>query len=461
MGEGQFRRKAWTGLASLAVLTTLLFVHASTSTAHAQEQVPAPPGGCWGGALSADPLQCYALEEAQKQAVVEVEGVYDAGPILYIYFSFRREGFWWDDLEQLLREKGREFAENFPDRVSYGSFNVHSCSGRQGDEAYRNCIIDDTFEHGEISPWSSPYEVIDLASGGAEARHSKGGWASWRQLWPIGASGATGDFDVSGVDLTNIPEADCTASKGWADTKGCTEWKEFPGFGIAGLHIGGWADWSHLYVQVKASSDDDSRISAAKQEYLRHYALEDDYLTVIPVKYEFGELWKWTVILNRFAVSSGNGLGVKGARIGINRGAYDVTLYPVKDFLVADGDDRSTRRETIHVWATDAQRVATALPQLLPKLGIPVDAVGVVGQNNQERHIVVPEPLEIELSRIGADSSDVVAASNPSLNSGRPVGQSTFDFGLSLWSVASVGSILVLTILGSTALLLLRRRASR
>ena len=37
-----------------------------------------------------------------------------------------------------------------------------------------------------------------------------------------------------------------------------------------------------------------------------------------------------------------------------------------------------TVRETVLVWSRDPQRTADALPVLLPQLGIPVDAVGVV-----------------------------------------------------------------------------------
>ena len=58
------------------------------------------------------------------------------------------------------------------------------------------------------------------------------------------------------------------------------------------------------------------------------------------------------------------------------------TLWPLSTLRPAREDDvgvvTSDIRETIGVWTTDAQRVADALPTLLPLLGIPVDAVGVV-----------------------------------------------------------------------------------
>ncbi len=46
-------------------------------------------------------------------------------------------------------------------------------------------------------------------------------------------------------------------------------------------------------------------------------------------------------------------------------------------------DNYADHRETISVGAIDAQRVADALPVLLPQLGIPVDAAGVVGQSDK------------------------------------------------------------------------------
>ena len=39
---------------------------------------------------------------------------------------------------------------------------------------------------------------------------------------------------------------------------------------------------------------------------------------IIPVKYDFGELWRWSVILNRFAVSAGNTVGITAGRVVLN-----------------------------------------------------------------------------------------------------------------------------------------------
>ena len=57
-------------------------------------------------------------------------------------------------------------------------------------------------------------------------------------------------------------------------------------------------------------------------------------------------------------------------------------MWPVEGFTEVLYDDigvlRGTVRETIVVGSRDSQRTADALPVLLPQLGIPVDAVGVV-----------------------------------------------------------------------------------
>ena len=96
-----------------------------------------------------------------------------------------------------------------------------------------------------------------------------------------------------------------------------------------------------------------------------------------------------------------------------------------------------TRRETIHVWGTDAQRVAGALPVLLPQLGIPVDAVGVVAQ-----------------------SDDTVYYDEPTLLDEPPQGTGVNAFGVSIWT-AGGGTAAGLAILASATLLVMRLRRRR
>ncbi len=95
-------------------------------------------------------------------------------------------------------------------------------------------------------------------------------------------------------------------------------------------------------------------------------------IEIIRVKYDFGELWRWATILDRFAVSAGNTIGIVDAKVGWNR-SPDLYLNGLSQAKrVRD------RRETINIYAREPQRVAAALPELLLLLGIPVDAVGII-----------------------------------------------------------------------------------
>ena len=57
-----------------------------------------------------------------------------------------------------------------------------------------------------------------------------------------------------------------------------------------------------------------------------------------------------------------------------------MTLFPVDGLRPAEWEDKAAWRNTILVGALDGHRVVEALPELLPLLGIPVDAVGRVVQ---------------------------------------------------------------------------------
>ena len=403
MVDGNFRRRlAWAQrpkwgavfLMSVLIVTTLIYgttpacsqdptpTPDMSSTAES-DHVPDPPGDCWNGALSADPLHCYALEEAQRDGVIEVEGVYDdEGGSLYIYFNDLRDSGTRRDLNDLLKVNAHEFAIQSPDQVTY-DFRNHRCSPGDPAETYRDCMLDYTFRDNLMVPWDSPYDVIRLISGGADARKSVGGWASWSQVWPAtvsGAAGASGSFDVSGVDVTNFPEVECVHPH---DTESCGKFKLFAGFGIAGWH--GHLN-SKLYIQVKAAPGEEANVEAAlREEFIRiggPGADGGDNTVIIPVKYDYEELWRWQLVLSRFAVSSGNTIGITGAAVRENADSYEHAVFPLAELpeAVPGPGSLPDYRETVHVWALDAQRVADALPTLLPQLGIPVDAVGVIGR---------------------------------------------------------------------------------
>ena len=83
-------------------------------------------------------------------------------------------------------------------------------------------------------------------------------------------------------------------------------------------------------------------------------------------------------------------MDIMGALVATNTGGYsEPVIYPLEDLqkpriylLDEPGEDdpkgTSQIREAIVVSALDPHAAAAALPKLLPRLGIPVDAVGVV-----------------------------------------------------------------------------------
>ena len=137
------------------------------------------------------------------------------------------------------------------------------------------------------------------------------------------------------------------------------------------------------------------------------------------MKYGPVEMAQWADILDRFALSRGNTIGITAAEVDTNaRKSVLVDVWPLDTLKPAPRDDvgaiRSEIRETIGVWTTDAQRVADALPTLLPLLGIPVDAVGVVrtewrGANiysyNDEAESYAPQEPVTSPGWLGSDFS--------------------------------------------------------
>ena len=112
----------------------------------------------------------------------------------------------------------------------------------------------------------------------------------------------------------------------------------------------------------------------------------------------------------RFYKGHRHTIGISGVTVGPNlrSAGPPVVIFPLASLSKVDHNNLPGRRETIRVWALDAQRVANALPTLLPQLGIPIDAVGVVVQTFHDTGgLVEPVPGYIDISDTGvaADGS--------------------------------------------------------
>ena len=117
------------------------------------------------------------------------------------------------------------------------------------------------------------------------------------------------------------------------------------------------------------------------------------------MKYSFPDLWKWGVILDRFAKSQGNIIGILHAGVHNNTRAaylsYELGLYLEEGSgsVWSEGEGYANPglvRETISILALDPYVVQDALPVLLPQLGIPVDAVGVILKDRQKALFIRP-----------------------------------------------------------------------
>ena len=410
-----------------------------------------PLGNCFGGALSDDPVHCYVLEEAYRDGVINVEKVYDADEVLYFAVK-QSEPLSEDEKERLaesrkmqldpdvgiyFRAKASEFYDRWPDDVPY--LESYSECVRHLKPSYRECYLAHTL------PRSAVYQDIRFYAGGDDARRLIPGWGSWRQIWPIvpvelppseaqGETGSAGTsetpgtptpaFDVSDVDVTNdLPVHECPET--YTDLHWCSRNPELAVRVVATRSEGGTT-----YVQMKNPPEDEEGFEALRYmlnpcynvqsgpckyigteavrevvdgvetivkrtgEVQSSYVPADPNSTgpvIIPVKYDKGELKRWAEILNRFALSQGNTIGVTKAEVGDNGSRYTGLnpLYPLDSLgpapWGANGAIRSELRETIVVrGSTSSQRIADALPTLLPLLGIPTDAVGVVLTSNKK-----------------------------------------------------------------------------
>ena len=383
----------------------------TTPAATATEAFAAEPplGDCFGGALSEDPLHCYVLEQAQARGLMDVVGIYDGD--LWLYVSIRQDRV-SPALARFAKEQTAAFFDSWPRLVPSDKY-WRACA--EAPLPWPDCFlwsVDNPMWDAEgyvLLPTSSFGDPLKLVMGGEAGWRELPGWASWRQLWPrVAAQGGTGKrgtdegpaFDVSDVDVTNFPEIDCSVESLAYFPTGCYGWPDLQDVGFAGRHTAPGI----VYYQMKNPPTDEAELKALKDrlvpchdvigectythwsgETRTRYNTETRTIEIIIVKYDFGELWRWATILDRFARSAGNTLGILGAQVATN------TRRPGSDRLYMNGVEWAGQnsgpvnnplpadvRQTIVVKVRDVQRAADGLSALLPLLGIPADAVGFV-----------------------------------------------------------------------------------
>ncbi len=402
-------------LISVLALTAYLLL-VSQTTAQAQE----PPGDCWGGTLASEPLHCYILEETQKAGLIQVSAIFYAPTAEdgLIYVVLEQEGEVSESASDFFREKAYEYL-----RTPEGSHRYQvgeRCGQNEGTDLERcmNGVMGGPYweKYTDTStpgfPEATRHDNVLLLTGGIEGRKEEPGWAAWQQLWPGPAVGAaiaadvnTIVFDVSDVDTkSDLGDDDCRKhiDTPVVDSGYCNLW-EFNGhLGIAGVHS--YPGVGTIYFQIKSPIPTDSE----ELEKLKLDLLGDDErekerfrsrvynIEVIPVKYDLGQLWKWAVILNRFALSKGNTIGVLKAGVGTNGVAIN---YP------------ADIREVIGVLVLDEDVATAAFQTLLPALGIPVDAVGNIGE-------LQAKPLTIDM--VSGPNASAVAARPDTLATSAP-----------------------------------------
>ena len=408
-------------------------------------------GDCWGGVLGNAPLHCYVLEQAQMAGEIDVESIYEA-PNNVLHIFLRGSEPLDEELARLFQEKAYEFLDSpqgsdhpfdSPYLDPYVDPNVDICLKIESRSRERRvCMLGDLdfwtspryYRTGKLVPPAASHDQIYLRPGGADARRSIVGWPSWWQVWPVletqPVTRDSSTFDVSDVDTGKIPDPDC--EQHWSSA--CRIWKRAPETGIAGYF--GWEGTHYIQVKGPLPQDEaglealkrklvppsdhikwaasyhcyenfdedglctythtDGRVAVCSEATNRCTHEEDGGLLVstaivrppeyelIPVSYDYGEMWRWSVILNRFALSEGNTIGITQVWVDTNI-EWNETVFRSG---LQKREGPSTIRDTVVVVGLDARMIVDALPRLLPLLGIPVDAVGVV-HSEVERPIVI------------------------------------------------------------------------
>ena len=375
--------RRYIGVAMLAAGILALAMSYFATPVSADAPTHGESNDCFGGALSSDPIHCEVFEWAHNEGVIDVDAVYRAGKALYIYLT---QADRLDDAAlQKMLDKSREIARRT------GEYECVLDSLLCGSGVVSASRLDIP---GYILPKSSVYQTIEVFPDGAEARRSSPGWQVFQQFWPeaeAGAGGATGtegDFDISEVDRTNFPTltGNCNSPLVTGLYADCRRWENHPGLGIASGYADTWND--KAYVYVKAGVGDEAPKTALMNAQPDYYT--EDRLVVVAVLHDFEELWRWSLVLDRFANSSGNTLGITHIELGFNtlgglgkdrkyvfplEDAPDLTDYIREHEGFADG---LRWRLIIQVETLDFEQTVAGLPRLLRQLEIPESAVGLI-----------------------------------------------------------------------------------
>lgn len=388
------RQIAWASFALATVAALALFAHATSSAVQAQTA----SNDCFGGALADDPINCEVFQWAHNTGVIEVDAVYRAGGALYIFLTQS------DHLDATALKKMLAKTQEIARRTG-----EHGCVLKPQLCGAGVLVAEPLDISGYILPKSSVHQTIELFPGGAEARRSFPGWRVFHEFWPraagaVGATGTEGDFDISGVDRTNFPTlaGNCnpTITRTYSTYvyDACKAWQYVPGLGIANVYRDRRNDKVYYYVKA-VSGEKEARIAAAKKALMN---AQPDYYTeerlvVLPVPHDFEELWRWSLVLDRFANSSGNTLGITFAGLRLNELGRDAKedvqyLFPLED--APDLTDYIWEHENnqpdvlrwrliIDVVTLEFEKTVAGLPRLLKQLEIPESAVGLI---REEKH---------------------------------------------------------------------------
>ena len=424
---------------------------------------------CFNGALAGDPVHCTVIQNAQNQGAITVEAIYSAGNgrLLYIYVAEDQS-----DADRVFED----LAARAVDRIKEFGMESH-CSTLFAPGICQPGTFPDKLGF-TLMPRSVRYQDVRLRFGGADARRSQVGWAAFALEWPKAPDGEAptdaqipSEFDVSDVDTENIPAIDCSDTDDF-HTLACQMRDIFPD-----LEIARWKDGSEIYVEVKASPGEEERaVADARAAIAEFFQFDQDQaqlVIVTPARHSYDDLWRYHVILDRFARSAGNSIGILRSRISdtaVSASATARIAFPVPGIERVVRDeigvfDQSRVQATLWLWTADFDATLASLDRLLPQLGIPTDAVGVV---IEAEFTPFPGMVAESAGERGPDASPTLAPTaspRQSDESGEPVSapRSTVPDGELPGSITNSGFIaaaVVVAISTAAGIAFLRRRGT-